>query len=60
MIKTSSCVTLRAGKKTWGAMSTALRRMAPSAYVDGVGVPRGGWLAATASCRIELQQSLIQ
>ena len=33
--------TRRTDKKTWGAMSTALRRMAPPAYADGVKIPRG-------------------
>ena len=33
-------------------MSTMLRRMAPSAYADGVDTPRGGWEAATARCRV--------
>ena len=49
---------IRTGKKTWGAMSTALRRMAPSAYADGAGVPRGGWAAATSDCRMPLPNRL--
>ena len=48
----------RSGKKTWGAMSTSLRRMVPSAYADGAKIPRGGWVSATSDCRMPLPNRL--
>ena len=31
---------------SWGSSTTALSRLLPSQYADGVKVPRGGWLSA--------------